>query len=135
MHSRRSLGYLGFGALLLALCAALSGCGGGGVADHQQLNALYVIDHNGANPKNDAALSTYSTAFEKILAGCRINPDDLTNETIALAEKSSDLGGRTVTNLAMLRAIARRILWPASKPQGCGYVFNLAEAHMEAGGP
>ena len=136
MQAGSSLRYRGFGALAVALCGVLCGCAaGGGVANHEQLTALYVIDHNGADPRNDAALATYSTSFVKILGGCRINPDTLTNETIALAEKSSDVGGRNVTNLAMLRAIARRIAWPASKPEGCGYIFNLAEAHMEAGGP
>ncbi len=122
-------------ACLLGL-AALAGCGASSLPrNYHQLDALYVIDHNGGNPKADSALAPYARAFQKVLAGCRTNPDDLTNETIALAEKSSDVGGRLVTNLAMLRAIARRITWPLSVPHGCGYIYNLAEAHMEAGGP
>jgi hypothetical protein len=126
------------GAIVVwALCAALgAGCGAAGAPrNYHQLDALYVIDHNGGNPEPGSALTPYAQSFEKVLAGCRTNPDDLTNETIALAEKASDVGGRMVTNLAMLRAIARRITWPLGVLHGCGYIYNLAEAHMEAGGP
>ena len=123
------------GLACLLGAAAVAGCGAALPRDYHQLDALYVIDHNGGNPKADSALDPYARSFQKVLAACRTNPDDLTNETIALAEKASDVGGRLVTNLAMLRAIARRITWPLSVPHGCGYIYDLAEAHMEAGGP
>jgi hypothetical protein len=100
-----------------------------------ELTAMYVIDHNGGQPASRAALAAYVQPFKKILAGCRILPDDLTNLALQLAEKSSYVGGRNVTSLQMLQAIARRITWPSSDPHGCGYIYNLAEAHMETGGP
>ena len=43
------------------------------------------------------------------------------------------LGGRKVTALTMLQAIARRVNWSA--PKNCEYVYNLAEAHAENGDP
>jgi hypothetical protein len=133
---RRSAWYPGLGLLLGALALLVAACGGATqMRDFQQLDALYVIDHNGGNPASDAALGPYALAFGKVLVGCKTDADDLTNRTIDLAEKASDLGGRNVTNLEMLRAIARRITWPSGTPHGCGYVYNLAEAHMEAGGP
>ena len=123
--------------VLLAVCALSVGCGAAAakLPHYHQVDALYVIDHAGANPRTDTALVPYSRAFEKVLASCRTNANDLTNVAIALAEKASDLGGRTVTNLEMLQAIARRISWPESSPHGCGFIDDLAEAHMEAGGP
>jgi hypothetical protein len=128
--------YRGACALLAALGLLVAGCGGSArPSDYHQLDALYVIDHNGGNPSSDAALTPYEQPFQRVLAGCRIDADGLTNETIALAEKASDVGGRVVTNLGMLRAIARRITWPLSEPHGCGYIYNVAEAHMETGGP
>jgi hypothetical protein len=122
--------------LLAGLCTFLGGCGSrDGLPYRSQLLSLYVIDHNGGQPASNAVLVAYSKPFEKILGGCRINADDLTNLAIQLAEKSSDVGARTVTNLEMLRAIALRIVWPSSDPHGCGYIFNLEEAHMETGVP
>ncbi len=102
--------------------------------NHHQMTALYVIDHNGANPRSDAALLVYSRPFQKILASCRTNADDLTDNVLALADKASSLGGRYVTSLDMLRAIARRIAW-TNEHKGCGYIYNLAEAYQEAGHP
>jgi hypothetical protein len=126
----------------VGVCAILVACGSAAAADlmsgaptHDQLMALYVIDHNGGQPQSGAALSPYVQPFEKILASCRIGSDDLTNLALNLAEKSSYVGGRNVTSLQMLQAIARRITWPSTDRQGCGYIYNLAEAHMETGGP
>ena len=140
LRVRGAVGHRGPALLLAAASALTAGCGGGGgsgqaLPNHAQVLSLYVIDHNGAQPRSDAALAPYSAPFEKILGGCKTNPNDLTNLAIQLAEKASDAGARTVTNLEMLRAIALRIVWPPSKPHGCGYIFNLEEAHMETGVP
>ena len=123
-------------SLLLAVAALLAAAACAAAASmphHHQMTALYVIDHNGANPRDDAVLVAYSRPFEKILVGCRINVDDLTNMALQLADKASVNGGRVVTSLDMLRAIARRISWRGVR--GCGYIYNLAEARQEAGNP
>ena len=120
-------------ACVLALtvwCAAAAA-----MPNRHQVSALYVIDHNGTNPASEASLLPYSQAMERILARCRVTVDDLTNRVLALAEQASVVGGRDVSSLQMLRAIARRLSWGPSRQYGCGYVFNLAEAHMETGGP
>ena len=50
---------------------------------------------------------------------------------IHLSDKATELGGRTVTTLKMLNAIARRIDWTKPKVV-CWDVFDQAEGH--AGG-
>jgi hypothetical protein len=128
---------LGPVTVVVAVCALLPpyASAGTGMPDHHQMVALYVIDHNGDTPVSDAVLVAYSQPFQKILGGCRTKVDDLTNRVLALADQAGWNGGRTVTSLEMLQAIARRISWPPGAPRGCGYVYNLAEAHMETGGP
>jgi hypothetical protein len=121
--------------MLVACGSAAAADATSGAPTHDQLTALYVIDHSGGQPSSGSALAPYVQPFEKILASCRIGSDDLTNLALNLAEKSSYVGGRNVTSLQMLRAIARRITWPSTDRQGCGYIYNLAEAHMETGGP
>jgi hypothetical protein len=134
--AKRSARWLGLAALVASLCALLPQAAlASPMPDHHQMVALYVIDHNGEMPASDALLLAYSQPFQKILASCRIGVDDLTNRVLALADQAGWNGGRTVTSLQMLDAIARRITWPLSSPHGCGYVYNLAEAHMETGGP
>jgi hypothetical protein len=115
----------------------VAGCGGTSAAmSHRlQLTALYVVDHNGAQPTGAAALTAYAGPFEKILAGCKTNANDLTNLAMQLSEKASAVGGRNVTNLQMLEAIALRIVWSPAHPHGCGYIYNLEEANMETGQP
>jgi hypothetical protein len=126
----------GFGLLtVVALCLLTSGTAGAEtpvpMRDHHQMVALFVIDHNGANPRSDAQLVPYSRAFEKVLEGCRIGVDGLTNKTLDLSEQATYNGTRIITSLEMLRAIARRIDWKGSR--SCGYIYNSAEGHLEGG--
>ena len=51
--------------------------------------------------------------------------------TINLSDQASEVGGRNVTTLQMVNAIARRISWRT--PHGCGDVYDVAEAHVEGG--
>ena len=134
----RPVGYMGQLVLLWALPAGCAGAvtgadAGVGTPYHHQMTALYVIDHRGHNPRSNAELATYSHAFLKILAGCSINADDLTNMTLDLADQASAVGRRNVSSLDMLQAIARRVVWTGLR--GCGSVFANAEAHQEAGDP
>jgi hypothetical protein len=126
---------LGIATLVVALGVLVPQYASAAMPDHHQMVALYVIDHNGDTPVSDAVLVAYAQPFQKILEGCRINVDDLTNRVLDLADQAGWNGGRTVTSLEMLRAIARRISWPLTMQRGCGYIYNLAEAHMETGGP
>ncbi len=128
---------LGLGVVAAALCAVVPGSAAAAkpspMPHHHQMQALYVIDHRGKGPKSDAQLVAYSRSFQRVLAGCTINVDNLTNRALALAEQASEVGGREVTSLALLKAVARRIAWKA--PRGCNEIFNLAEGHLEAGEP
>jgi hypothetical protein len=114
-----------------ALLAASGALAAPQMPDRQQMSALYVIDHNGKNPVDPTELLAYSRPFQKILGGCRMSVDVLTNQMIYLADKASEVGARNVTSLDMLESIARRITWTTQK--SCGYVMNLAEGHLEAG--
>ena len=98
-----------------------------------EVGALYVIDHHGKNPPSVSALVAYSTPFVKIMASCKITVDDNTNLMIQLADKASVLGGRIVTSLQMLQAVARRIDWTGKR--FCWNVYDDAEGRMETGGP
>ena len=122
------------GAVLLAgwaLFAASPAAAGPQMAHKQQMQALYVIDHNGKNPVAPTELLAYARPFQKILVSCNMSVDVLTNRMIYLAEKASEVGARNITNLDMLESVARRITW--SRPQNCSYVINLPEGHLEAG--
>ena len=101
---------------------------------HHQVEALYVIDHRGQNPRGDGDLVPYSRPFQKILSGCAIGVDDLTNMAIHLSDQASTVGGRNVTSLQMLKSIARRVTWHAPH-RACRHIYNLAEGHLEAGDP
>jgi hypothetical protein len=98
-----------------------------------EVGALYVIDHHGKNPSGAIDLVPYSTAFVKIMAACKITVEDNTNLMWQLADKASVLGGRRVSSLQMLQAVARRIDWTGKRP--CWNVYDDAEGHMETGGP
>jgi hypothetical protein len=98
-----------------------------------EVGALYVIDHHGENPRRAVDLVPYSTAFVKIIAACKITVEDNTNLMWQLADKASVLGGRRVTSLQMLQAVARRIDWKGKR--FCWTVYDDAEGHMETGGP
>jgi hypothetical protein len=99
-----------------------------------EITALYVYDHNGASPPNAVPLLPYSTAFVKIIDHCIVTPEDNTNLMIHLSDQATELGGRNVTTLKMLQAIARRINWSGPKIV-CWDVFDNAEGHAEAGQP
>jgi hypothetical protein len=99
--------------------------------NQQRLTAMYVEDHNGTAPRTAGALGPYSSAFQKILGACRTGPDSLTMLAINLSEQASEVGGRNVTNLMMLKAIAHHITWRA--PMDCSYIYSISEAHLENG--
>jgi hypothetical protein len=101
--------------------------------NQQRLTALYVMDHNGVSPPTYKVLVPYSAAFQKILGGCHTAPDALTMITVNTAEQATEVGGRKVTNLMMLKAFAHYITWRT--PQDCTYVYRLSEAHLENGQP
>ena len=67
------------------------------------------------------------------MASCKFTVDDNTNLMIQLADKASVLGGRRVTSLQMLQAVARRIDWTGQAP--LLERLDDAEGHMETGGP
>ncbi len=99
-----------------------------------EVTALYVYDHNGLSPTSDVALLPYSDAFNKIIDHCIVTAEDNTNLMIHLSDQATEVGGRAVTTLKMLQAIARRIDW--TKPKiVCWDVFDNAEGHAEAGDP
>ena len=100
----------------------------------RMVEALYVFDHNGTQPSGAAALLPYSSALGTIADSCTISPEDATNLMFDLSDKASSLGARTVTTLAMLKAIVRRIDWK-NKQIDCTATFDNAEGHMENGGP
>jgi hypothetical protein len=99
-----------------------------------EITALYVYDHNGQLPKSQVALLTYSDPFGKIIDHCIVTPEDNANLMIHLSDQATEVGGRSVTTLKMLQAVARRINW--TKPKIiCWPVFDNAEGHAEAGQP
>jgi hypothetical protein len=104
------------------------------IANRHEVSALYVIDHQGLNPRDDTVILPYSKAFQKILASCTIGAEDLTNAMIELAAKASELGARHVSSLMMMNAVTRRITW-AKQRIACWSTFDDAEGHMENGGP
>ena len=99
-----------------------------------EITALYVYDHRGASPKSDVALLPYSDAFAKIIDHCIVTPEDNANLMIHLSDQATEVGGREVTTLKMLQAVARRIDWKSPKII-CWDVFDNAEGHAEAGQP
>ncbi len=99
-----------------------------------EITALYVYDHNGLAPKSEVALLPYSDPFGKIIDHCIVTPEDNANLMIHLSDQATEVGGRAVTTLKMLQAVARRIDW--TKPKiVCWDVFDNAEGHAEAGQP
>ena len=100
---------------------------------HRQMVALYVIDHRGGNPPSDAYLVAYSQAFTRVMGGCRVSRDDLITIALNVSDQASYNGGRDVSLLYTLKAIARRVTWSGTR--SCGYIYNIAEANLEAGNP
>jgi hypothetical protein len=114
------------------LCVFPSGqASAAAMPNHHQMVALYVIDHIGKTPSSDAVLVPYSRPFQKILGGCRISVDGLTNLMTQLSYKAGEVGARYVTNLQALNSVARRITW--TKPRACGSIYDRAEAYLEDG--
>jgi hypothetical protein len=125
-------GRLGVVLVIAALCgAAPPGSGATSLPNHHQVEALFVIDHDGTSPRSDVELLPYSTTFQKILGGCYVGPDALTMNAINLADKASAIGARHVTALMILKSIAVRVTWVQKR--GCHYVYDLAEARRENG--
>jgi hypothetical protein len=99
--------------------------------NRHQVEALFVIDHDGTQPRSERALVPYSSSFQRILEGCFIGPDALTMRALNLADQASAVGARHVTALMILESIAIRVTWV--EKHGCQYVYNLAEARRENG--
>jgi hypothetical protein len=128
----RSLGRLGVSAALVALCGLAAASGrAASLPNRHQVEALFVIDHDGKRRPTEHDLVAYSTPFQKILGGCHIGPDALTMRAINLADQASAVGARYVTSLMILKSIAIRVTW--ADKRGCQYVYNLAEARRENG--
>ena len=119
-------------ALALAALAA-AGAARGAVPHRHLVDVLYVYDHNGREAPSDLALAPYAHPFERILGGCTTGPGDLTMVAINVSDQASEGGGRLVTTLQTLKAIARRITWQGTR--ACGSVYVVAEAHLEGGEP
>ena len=132
MTLARSLGWLGVVAALVALSALVPPSGApASMPNRHNVEALFVIDHDGIRPRTEHDLLTYSSAFQKILRGCYIGPDALTMRAINLADQASAVGERHVNALMILQSIAVRVTW--ADKRGCQYVYNLAEARRENG--
>ena len=97
-----------------------------------EISALFTLDR-GWRPVSDYDLKQYDLHFHRILGSCKIGAEHLTNTVIFLAYKAGDQGQRIVTNLMMMKAITRRITWTGKA--SCAKTFNVAEGHMESGGP
>ncbi|HEX4521784.1 MAG TPA: hypothetical protein VH063_19570 [Gaiellaceae bacterium] len=124
--------WIGLACLVGALCVLPPGrAHAAAMPNHHQMVALYVIDHLGQTPRNEAALVPYSVPFQKILSGCHIGVDDLTNLMTQMSYKAGEVGARYVTNLQALKSVARRITWV--KPRACGMIYDRAEAYLEDG--
>ena len=119
-------------AALVALSALVPPSGApASMPNRHNVEALFVIDHDGKRLPTERDLVTYSTPFQKILGGCYIGPDALTMRAINLAEQASAVGARHVSALMILKSIAIRVTW--AEKRGCQYVYNLAEARRENG--
>ena len=115
-----------------ALCAlAPSAAAPASMPNHHNVEALFVIDHDGKRVPTERDLLTYSTPFQKILGGCFIGPDALTMRALNLADQASAVGARYVSALMILKSIAIRVTW--TEKRGCQYIYNLAEARRENG--
>ncbi len=120
---------------IACLVAASAAAGSEAIPNRHQMEALYVIDHHGRNPRGEADLRRYSAPFQRIVSRCaKLNVDQLTNMAIWLADKASVMGGRRVSSLMMLQSIARRITWEKGR-QPCWGIYDQAEGHLEAGDP
>jgi hypothetical protein len=120
----------------LAVLALLAGCGGGGGGGGEPapratgpVASLYVIDHNGAEPA-PGALGPYARAYRRVRAGCTIGPHALTDRILQLADEATQGSGTLITNLAVLKALAREV---GTKPVDCTNLFVVVEAHLEGG--
>jgi hypothetical protein len=113
---------------VLALAA---GCGGGGQPERAAgpVAVLYVLDHLGADPPQDA-LAPYARAFARVRAGCRISAQALANRILHLAEQATQGSGVSITNLQVLRELARTV---GTTKRDCSDLFVLAEARLEGG--
>ncbi len=109
--------------LVLASAAAASAST---LPHHADVAKLFAKDHGGRRPASDAELLPYSHPYEKLLAGCRIKPGDLTGATSYLAGQVGSADGRPFTTLMMLRAFARRVTWKA--PRNCWDTFYDVQA-------
>ena len=119
-------------AALLALCVlAPPNSGAASMPNRHDVEALFVIDHDGTRPRTERELLPYSAPFQKILGGCYIGPDALTMRALNLADQASAVGARYVTALMILKSIAIRVTW--TEKRGCQYVYDLAEARRENG--
>ena len=125
-------GRIGVVLSIAALCAlAPNAAAPASLPNRHDVEALFVIDHDGTRPRTERELLVYSTPFQKILRGCFIGPDALTMRAINLADQASAVGERHVNALMILQSIAVRVTW--ADKRGCQYVYNLAEARRENG--
>ncbi len=121
-------------AAIASIALAGTGCGGGGnspvdadTAD--AIASLYVIDHDGAAPK-DLALAPYTSAFQRLQEGCEGSAADLASSVARLAFEATNGSGVPISNLKALRAAAAAV---GSTREDCSGVFVGVEARLEGG--
>jgi hypothetical protein len=117
-------------AALLALAAA--GCGGGdsGPSASDALTGLYVIDHDGAEPKGNE-LEPYETAFDKIREDCTGSVEELASGIQDMAFNASNGSGTEITNLEALHAVERYLDANPRPADDCRGIFVGVEAYLE----
>jgi hypothetical protein len=114
-------------ALAAIALAALSAAANVHAARNGHGEALYVIDHHGRRP-TPAQLVPYEALLLKVLRGCNIGLDSLTNLVIHSADKAQEVSNHRVTNYTMLRAFAAAA---GPKKVNCAGMFLIEEARLE----
>jgi hypothetical protein len=121
-------------AVAAVLVLAAAGCGGGGDDESERttvaLGSLYVIDHDGVHP-TEQALAPYEAAFGTIREECSGTVDELVSGVQDVAFRASNGSGTRVTNLEALRAIKRFLEQSRPESGDCRGVFVGVEAYLE----
>jgi hypothetical protein len=90
--------------------------------------SLYVVDHDGAQPAS-AALAPYDVVFRRVLAACKVTPEQLASAVFRISDQASMGSGVEIGNLAVLRGLARAV--GVSPQHDCDGAFTRAESRLE----
>lgn len=115
-------------AVLALAVTAAAGAAPAPLQHRAELVRLYARDHAGGKPAADGDLKPYATPYGELLARCTLAPGDLTGAATSLAGQVAAAGGKPVTTLSMLQALARRVTW--SRPRSCWKTFFSVEAAL-----